>query len=211
MPPGSHQGECSRAKRRRVSSCDVTGGNNDWSHAIASAGDAYKAGTAAYAEKRYDEALAAYQKAFAAQPKEPAYAYAVGTAFHAKQDYDNALKWYQSAAEILKGQTKPDPVLVKDIPAAMEKAMGDKAEPIAKAAVEKQTAGDLAGGEFQHFQCAAEGDDAGGASLGHALLGTPPDLVDYFGRRVWGDSSPPITDYEYVPMQQPTRPDAAKQ
>ncbi len=114
-------------------------------NAIASAGDAYKAGTAAYAEKRYDEALAAYQKAFAAQPKEPAYAYAVGTAFHAKQDYDNAMKWYQSAAEILKGQTKPDPVLVKDIPAAMEKAMGDKAEPIAKAAVEKQTAGDLAG------------------------------------------------------------------
>lgn len=113
--------------------------------AIASAGDAYKAGTAAYGEKRYDEALAAYQKAFAAQSKEPAYAYAVGTAYHAKQDYDNAMKWYQTAADILKGQQKPDPQLVKDIPAAIEKAMGDKAEPIAKAAVEKQTAGDLPG------------------------------------------------------------------
>lgn len=65
--------------------------------------------------------------------------------------------------------------------------------------------GEHASSEFMLFPAMV------GASLGHALLGTPPDLVDYFGRRVWGDSSPPITDYEYVPMQQPARPDAAKQ
>jgi tetratricopeptide (TPR) repeat protein len=113
--------------------------------AIASATDAYKAGTAAYREKKYDEALAVYNKAFAAVPKEPAYAYAVGTAYHAKLDFDNAMSWYNKAAEILKTQSKPDPQLVKDIPAALAKAVADKAEPIAKAAVEKQNAGDLPG------------------------------------------------------------------
>ena len=40
-----------------------------------------------------------------------------------------------------------------------------------------------------------------GASIGHAVLGTPPDLVDYMFRRVWTDSSPPLTSYEFVPMQ----------
>lgn len=113
--------------------------------AIASAEAAYKAGTAAYGEKKYDEALAQYTKAFNAQQKEPAYAYAVGTAYHAKQDFDNAVTWYNRAAEILKTATKPDPQLVKDIPNAIAKAQTDKAEPIAKAAVDKQNAGDLAG------------------------------------------------------------------
>jgi hypothetical protein len=39
-----------------------------------------------------------------------------------------------------------------------------------------------------------------GASVGHAVLGTPVDLLDYVFRRAWGDSSPPITEYELVPM-----------
>ena len=112
---------------------------------IASATDAYKAGSDAYQAKRYDDALAAYMKAFNAVKNEPAYAYAVGTAYHAKGDFDNATTWYNQAANLLKAQSKPDPQLVKDIPGAIAKAQADKAEPLAKAAVEKQTAGDLPG------------------------------------------------------------------
>jgi hypothetical protein len=39
------------------------------------------------------------------------------------------------------------------------------------------------------------------ASVGHALLGTPPDVLDYVFRRAWTDSSPPITDYSFVPLE----------
>ena len=45
-----------------------------------------------------------------------------------------------------------------------------------------------------------------GASVGHALLGTPPDVVDYLFRRAWTDSSPPITDYTFVPLENPKLP-----
>lgn len=47
-----------------------------------------------------------------------------------------------------------------------------------------------------------------GASIGHAALGTPPDLVDYMFRRVWSDSSPPLTTYDFVPMQAAALPAA---
>lgn len=40
-----------------------------------------------------------------------------------------------------------------------------------------------------------------GASMGHALLGTPPDLVDYVFHRAWTEPSPPLTSYEFVPME----------
>jgi hypothetical protein len=40
-----------------------------------------------------------------------------------------------------------------------------------------------------------------GASIGHAFLGTPVDIFDYLFRRVWVDSSPPLTHYDYVPME----------
>lgn len=40
-----------------------------------------------------------------------------------------------------------------------------------------------------------------GASMGHALLGTPPDLVDYVFHRAWTEPSPPLTGYEFVPME----------
>ena len=43
------------------------------------------------------------------------------------------------------------------------------------------------------------------ASVGHAVLGTPPDVLDYCFRRAWTDSSPPITDYEFVPLAPPHR------
>ncbi len=45
-----------------------------------------------------------------------------------------------------------------------------------------------------------------GASIGHALLGTPPDALDYVFRRAWSDSSPPITDYSFIPLEGPALP-----
>ncbi len=48
-----------------------------------------------------------------------------------------------------------------------------------------------------------------GASIGHAVLGTPPDIVDYVFRRAWTDSSPPLTHYEFVPMQAAGQPQSA--
>jgi hypothetical protein len=40
-----------------------------------------------------------------------------------------------------------------------------------------------------------------GASVGHALLGTPPDVLDYVFRRAWSESSPPVTEYSFVPLE----------
>lgn len=43
----------------------------------------------------------------------------------------------------------------------------------------------------------------GGAALGHFLLGTPPDAVDYVFRRAWVSQDPPPNSYELVPMEPP--------
>jgi hypothetical protein len=45
------------------------------------------------------------------------------------------------------------------------------------------------------------------ASVGHAVLGTPPDMLDYLFRRAWCDSSPPITDYSFLPLEGPRLPE----
>lgn len=45
-----------------------------------------------------------------------------------------------------------------------------------------------------------------GASLGHGLLGTPVDAVDWVFRRAWTDSPDPVTSYEFVPMPGPALP-----
>jgi hypothetical protein len=45
------------------------------------------------------------------------------------------------------------------------------------------------------------------ASVGHALLGTPPDVLDYCFRRAWIEPSPPLTTYEFVPLPPPVRQD----
>jgi hypothetical protein len=60
--------------------------------------------------------------------------------------------------------------------------------------------GEHAANEFVLFPALA------GASVGHALLGTPPDVLDYVFRRAWSDSSPPITDYSFVPLEAPKLP-----
>ena len=66
--------------------------------------------------------------------------------------------------------------------------------------------GEHAASEFMLFPAMV------GASIGHAVLGTPLDLVDYTCRRMWCDPSPPLTNYEFVPMQDaaPPQPVPAK-
>lgn len=46
----------------------------------------------------------------------------------------------------------------------------------------------------------------GGAALGHCLLGTPPDVVDYLFRRVWVGSGDVTSSYDFVPMPGPAVP-----
>lgn len=42
----------------------------------------------------------------------------------------------------------------------------------------------------------------GGAAIGHFLLGTPPDLVDYVFRRAWTEPSP-MPQFDDVPAEMP--------
>ena len=46
----------------------------------------------------------------------------------------------------------------------------------------------------------------GGAAIGHCLLGTPPDVLDYLFRRVWVGSGDITTSYDFVPMPGPVLP-----
>lgn len=41
----------------------------------------------------------------------------------------------------------------------------------------------------------------GGAAIGHCVLGTPPDLLDYVFRRAWVSPEPLPNTYEMVPME----------
>lgn len=54
----------------------------------------------------------------------------------------------------------------------------------------------------------------GGAAIGHCLLGTPPDVVDYVFRRAWTGTPDPVVAYDFVPMPgaglpQPVAPEPA--
>ena len=46
----------------------------------------------------------------------------------------------------------------------------------------------------------------GGAAIGHALLGCPPDVVDYVFRRAWVDAPDPVTSYEFIKLEGPSVP-----
>lgn len=46
----------------------------------------------------------------------------------------------------------------------------------------------------------------GGASFGHFLFGTPPDLLDFLFRRAWVSEPLPENPYELVPMEPPQTP-----
>ena len=63
--------------------------------------------------------------------------------------------------------------------------------------------GEHASGEFVLFPALT------GAAIGHSLLGTPPDVLDFVFRRAWVDGDDPVTSYEYVPLPGPLVPQAA--
>lgn len=44
------------------------------------------------------------------------------------------------------------------------------------------------------------------AAVGHCLLGTPADVLDWTFRRAWVASPDPVTSYEFVPMEGPMVP-----
>lgn len=46
------------------------------------------------------------------------------------------------------------------------------------------------------------------AAAGHALLGTPPDLLDYTFRRAWSSQQWPESTYDLVPLDPPGIPQA---
>jgi tetratricopeptide (TPR) repeat protein len=96
----------------------------------------YQTATQLQQQQRWDEAIAAYQKAIDLQPQEPSYAYGLGTLFEQKGDMDLAIKWYQTAISL-------DPKN-QDYPKALESANDRKAEPIVDQAVKLQTSGDVA-------------------------------------------------------------------
>lgn len=98
--------------------------------------EAYDAGIKLQESKQYDSAIAEYQKAIQAMPKEVAFIYALGTAYQAKGDFDNAILWYQKAISLA-----PQNNTFKK---AFEDAKDLKAQPIMDEAVKKHTGGELA-------------------------------------------------------------------
>ena len=60
--------------------------------------------------------------------------------------------------------------------------------------------GEHASSEFMLFPA------LGGAAVGHCLLGTPPDVLDYLFRRVWVGTEDPVMQYDFVPLPGPAIP-----
>ena len=62
--------------------------------------DNFDLGVKLQGESKFDDAIAAYQKAASVNPKESAYQYAIGTAYQAKGDMTSALASYQQALSL---------------------------------------------------------------------------------------------------------------
>ena len=60
--------------------------------------------------------------------------------------------------------------------------------------------GEQGAGEFMFWPALA------GASVGHCLLGTPPDVVDWLFHRAWVDGPDPVTSYDFIPLPGPAMP-----
>ena len=60
--------------------------------------------------------------------------------------------------------------------------------------------GEHSSGEFLFFPA------LGGASVGHCLFGMPPDVLDYFFRRLWVGTDDPIARFDFIPMAGPAVP-----
>lgn len=61
--------------------------------------------------------------------------------------------------------------------------------------------GEHSSGEFLLFPA------LGGAAIGHCLLGTPPDVVDWLFRRAWSGDDGVVKHYDFVPMPGPAMPE----
>jgi len=61
---------------------------------------AIRDGEAAFAKNDYDEAIAAYSRAFAADPKQYHAVLFIGDGYFAKKDFPNATLWYERAIQI---------------------------------------------------------------------------------------------------------------
>ncbi len=101
------------------------------------AADAYDQAVKLQQANKFDDAIAVYQKAVQAAPKNAMYAYALGTAYQAKGDYDNAIEWYRKASALDPANT--------DYKKLLRDAYDLKAQPIMDAAIKKHSAGDPAG------------------------------------------------------------------
>ncbi len=64
------------------------------------ADQAIRDGEAAFAKNDYDEAIAAYSRAFAADPKQYQAVLFIGDSYFAKKDFPNASLWYERAIQI---------------------------------------------------------------------------------------------------------------
>ena len=65
--------------------------------------------------------------------------------------------------------------------------------------------GEQASGDFVLFPA------IGLAAVGHCLLGTPADILDWSCRRVWIDQPDPVMSYEWVPLEGPVMPVAPEE
>ncbi|HEY9678501.1 MAG TPA: tetratricopeptide repeat protein [Drouetiella sp.] len=105
--------------------------------ATKAANDAYDAGVKLQQGGDLDGAIAKYNAAIQAAPKEAAFVFARGTAYQAKKDYANAITDYTTAQGL-------DPSN-KDIPKYLAALREEQAGPVVNEAIQKQTAGDFAG------------------------------------------------------------------
>ncbi|MBK9622836.1 MAG: tetratricopeptide repeat protein [Candidatus Obscuribacter sp.] len=103
------------------------------------ASDAYNDGVKKQQASDFDGAIAAFQQASNLVPSESAYLYALGSAYQSKGDYDNAIKTLQLAV------TKAPANQVAGYKQALLGAQQAQAQPLMEQAVQKHTAGDLAG------------------------------------------------------------------
>ncbi|HEY9784708.1 MAG TPA: tetratricopeptide repeat protein [Candidatus Obscuribacterales bacterium] len=111
------------------------------------ADDAYQQAVSLRDQKKYDDALAAIDKAIAAMPKEPLYPATKGQILQLKGDIDGAIAQYKLASSI---DPKND-----QYKKAIDDATADKAAPIGEEAVKLQQAGDLAGAVAKYQQALA--------------------------------------------------------
>jgi tetratricopeptide (TPR) repeat protein len=119
---------------------------------------AYDAAVKAQTANNLDEALVQYKKALELSPKEATYWYGEGTAYQAKNDLASAIADYTKAATY----NPREKTYQQTLQAAQAAVNAEKAAPLVKAAIEKQTAAkpDLPGAIADYEAALKLSDDA---------------------------------------------------